>query len=515
MKEKLESFWAIPAADLMGGLETTQKGLTAGEAQARLTRFGPNSLRPAKRLTSLSLLIGQFKSPITIILLVATVLAFFLGDAVDAAIILVIILASGLLGFWQERGATNAIARLLAIVQIKSTALRDGQVVDVKVEDIVPGDIVLLNAGDVIPGDCLALDSRDLFIDEASLTGETFPVEKKEGTLPAETPLSQRTNALYMGTHVVSGTGTAVVVKTGTATEFGKISDRLKLRPPETEFEHGIRHFGFLLMEVTLILVIAIFAINVFFKRPVLEALLFALALAVGLTPQLLPAIISINLSHGASKMAQKKVIVKRLASIENFGSMNILCADKTGTLTEGTIHLHGAIDISGKDSARVLLLAYLNSIFEAGFNNPIDEAIRSVRNQDTTGYSKLDEVPYDFNRKRLTILVSKAGISTMITKGAVENILDVCSTVENVKGEVQDIGPVLDDLKHRYQDLSTTGYRTLGLAYKPADGGAVIKQTDEKDMTFLGFLVFHDPLKDSIAQTVEELKRVGVTLKI
>ena len=515
VKEELESFWAVPAADLLSGLETTEKGLTSVEAQARLARFGPNSLRPTKRFTSLSLLLGQFKSPITIILMFATVLAFFLGDAVDAAIILVIILASGLLGFWQERGATNAVAKLLAIVQIRSTVLRDGQAINVRVEDIVPGDIVQLNAGDVIPGDCLALDSRDLFVDEASLTGETFPVEKKEGILPAETPLSQRANSLYMGTHVVSGTAMAAVVKTGTSTEFGKISDRLKLRPPETEFEQGVRHFGYLLMEVTLILVIAIFAINVFFKRPVLEALLFALALAVGLTPQLLPAIISINLSHGASRMARKKVIVKRLASIENFGSMNILCADKTGTLTEGTIHLHGAIDVSGKDSAKVLLLAYLNSVFEAGFSNPIDEAIRSVHNQDIAGYSKLDEVPYDFNRKRLSILVSKSGVSTIITKGAVENILDVCSTVENVKGEVQDIGPALNDIKRRYQELSTTGYRTLGLAYKPADGGTVINQSNEKDMTFLGFLVFHDPLKESIAQTVDELKRVGVTLKI
>ncbi len=515
MKDNIESFWALPATDVMQKLQATQAGLSAVEASSRLARFGPNSLKPAKGFTTLSLLLGQFKSPIIIILLFATVLAFFLGDPVDAAIILVIIVVSGLLGFWQERGATNAVAKLLAIVQIKTTVIRDGQAVSVRLQDIVPGDIVLLKAGDVIPGDCLALDSRDLYVDEAALTGETFPVEKKTGALPVETPLSQRVNVLYTGTHVVSGTATAVVVKTGLGTEFGKISDRLKLRPPETEFEHGVRHFGYLLMEVTLVLVVAIFAINVFFKRPVLEAFLFALALAVGLTPQLLPAIISINLSHGASRMAKKKVIVKRLSSIENFGSMNVLCSDKTGTLTEGTIHLHGAIDISGKDNARVLEFAYLNSIFETGFNNPIDEAIRSVRNQDIAGYAKLDEVPYDFNRKRLTVLVSKAGVSTMITKGAVENVLAVCSNVENVKGDVQDIKPALDDLQRRYQELSTTGYRTLGLAYKPADGVQTINQEQEKDMTFLGFLVFHDPLKESIAQTVDELKRLGVTLKI
>jgi len=259
-------------------------------------------------------------------------------------LILSIVIVSGLLGFWQERGASNAVAKLLSIVQIKAAVMRDGSSKEIPVEEIVPGDIVNLNAGDVVPGDGLVQESKDLFVDEAMLTGETFPAEKTATVLPVETPMAQRINALWMGTHVVSGSATVVIVRTGKDTEFGKISERLKLRPQETEFERGIRHFGYFLMEVTLVLVVAIFAFNVYLARPVLDSFLFSLALAVGLTPQLLPAIISINLSHGAKRMAEKKVIVKRLASIENFGSMNVLCSDKTGTLTKGIVHVQSAL---------------------------------------------------------------------------------------------------------------------------------------------------------------------------
>jgi len=515
VKEEINTFWDMPVQDLMGILKTTRQGLTSQEAATRRTYYGPNLLKPENRLGPLGLLLSQFKSPITLILLFATLLAFFLGDAVDAGIILAIVLISGLLGFWQERGAANAVSRLLAMVQIRVTVLRDGKPAAIPLADIVPGDVVLLKAGDVIPGDSLIIESRNLFIDEASLTGETYPVEKSTGVLPPGAPLSERTNSLYLGTHVTSGTATAVVVATGRATEFGGIAEKLRLRPAETEFEHGIRRFGYLLMEITLLLVFAIFAINVFFKRPVLDSFLFALALAVGLTPQLLPAIISINLAHGAGKMASKKVIVKRLASIENFGSMNILCSDKTGTLTEGTVHLHEAIDISGKDNERVLLLAYLNSAMETGFANPMDEAILAAHKFNLSGYRKLDEVPYDFVRKRLSVLVEKDGTATMITKGAVENILAICSKAEDAKGKVVDSATVEGDITSRYRDLSSTGYRTLAVAYKQAGALQRMDAGQETDMTFSGFLVFHDPLKDSIKATVDDLNRAGVALKI
>ena len=330
------AFWSIPAAELLQQLQTNPQGLTNDEARKRFIRYGANLLKPKNRSNTLNLLLSQFKSPIILILIFASGLSFFLRDPVDAGIILAIVLVSGLLGFWQERGAANAIEKLLSIVQIKAEVLRDGLMSEIAVEEIVPGDIVLLKAGDVIPGDCLILESKDLFVDEASLTGETYPEDKMPGILPEETPLAQRTNTLFMGTHVVSGSAKALVVRTGKETEFGKVSERLALRPSETEFERGVRRFGYFLMEVTLLLVIIIFAVNVYLARPVLDSFLFSLALAVGLTPQLLPAIISVNLAHGAKQMALKKVIVKRLASIENFGSMNVLCSDKTGTLTEG-----------------------------------------------------------------------------------------------------------------------------------------------------------------------------------
>ena len=356
----------------------------------------------------LSLFVSQFKSPIILILIFAAGLSSFLHDPTDALIILGIIIISGLLGFWQEKGAADAVEKLLKTVQTKTKILRDNQPEEIPFEEVVPGDIVLLSAGGSIPGDCLLLESKDLFVDEATLTGETYPVEKTAGRYAGRNTLSQRTNTLFMGTHVVSGSAKAVVVLTGKECEFGKVSERLKLRPPETEFERGVRRFGYFLLEVTLVLVIAIFAVNVFLARPVLESFLFSLALAVGLTPQLLPAIISINLAHGAKRMAISKVIVRRLASIENFGSMNVLCSDKTGTLTEGKVQLHAALSADGKENEKVLLYAYLNAFYETGFINPIDEAIRTHHPFDVSSYQKLDEVPYDFIRKRLSIMVSE-----------------------------------------------------------------------------------------------------------
>ena len=351
---------------------------------------------------------------------------------------------------------------------------------EIPVEEIVPGDIVILNAGGIVPGDCLVQESKDLFVDEATLTGETYPVEKSVGVLAAATPLGQRTNALWMGTHVVSGSAQAVVVQTGKQTEFGKVSERLKLRPQETEFEHGIRQFGYFLMEVTLVLVITIFAINVYLARPVLDSFLFSLALAVGLTPQLLPAIISINLAHGAKRMAQGKVIVKRLASIENFGSMNVICSDKTGTLTEGVVRLHSALDVEGAPSEKVLLYAYLNAFYETGFTNPIDEAIRTHRQFDLSGYQKQDEIPYDFLRKRLSILVSHGDTHLMVTKGALPNVLAVCSSAETGGGALVEIAAVRERIQQHFEEFSSTGLSDAGRCV-PEYGHRIGHQQDRR----------------------------------
>ena len=336
MTNSEDCYWSLSTEEQLRRLNSSVEGLTSSEARQQLTIYGPNRLRPRRNDGSFSLLLGQFKSPITLILIGAASLSFFLHDPTDAVIILVIVLISGLLGFWQEHSAANALKKLLAIVTTKATVLRDGQEVEIPVENVVPGDVISVSAGSAIPGDCLILESKDLFVDEATLTGETYPAEKQPAVLPAETSLGHRTNSLFLGTHVVSGTAKAVVVRTARQTEFGKVSDRLQLRPPETDFEHGIRRFGYFLTEITLLLVLCIFAANVLLHRPVLESVLFSLALAVGLTPQLLPAIISVNLAHGAKRMAEENVIVRRLSSIENFGSMDVLCSDKTGTLTEG-----------------------------------------------------------------------------------------------------------------------------------------------------------------------------------
>jgi Mg2+-importing ATPase len=513
--QRPQAFWSLPAAELLAQLQTTLSGITSDEARKRLARFGSNLLTPRKRSDSLALLLAQFKSPITLILLFAAGLSFFLHEHADVLIILAIVFISGLLGFWQERGAANAIEKLLAIVQIKATVLRDGIPIEIPVEEIVPGDVVILNGGDIIPGDCLILESKDIFVDEATLTGETYPVEKSAGVLVKETPLGQRNNTLFMGTHVVSGSAKALVICTGKETEFGKVSERLKLRPPETEFERGVRRFGYFLMEITLLLVISIFAINTYMSRPVLEALLFSLALAVGLTPQLLPAIISVNLAHGAKRMAKQKVIVKRLASIENFGSMNVLCSDKTGTLTEGVVRVNSALDVEGKESEKVLFFAYLNAFFETGFTNPIDSAIRSYRKFDLSGCQKLDEVPYDFIRKKLSILVSKDNKHLMVTKGALSNVLAVCSTSETSDGMIVDIATVKERIQQCFEKNSSKGLRILGVAYRNVGSDSLITKDHEAAMTFLGFLVLFDPPKPGIAGTINQLNHLGISLKV
>jgi Mg2+-importing ATPase len=515
MRVRLTVFWSVPTEALLQELQTSPFGLTSVEAQARLARYGLNRLKPKSRTDSLTLFVGQFKSPIILILLFAAGLSLFLRDTADALIIIAIVFVSGLLGFWQERGATDAVEKLLAMVQVRAAVLRDGTEQEISVEDVVPGDVVVLNAGDVIPGDCAILESKDLFVNEAALTGETYPVEKQPGTLSSEIPLSQRTNVLFMGTHVISGTAKALVVRTATDTEFGKVSASLRLRPPETEFERGVRRFGYLLMEVTLILVISIFAINVYFARPVLESFLFSLALAVGLTPQLLPAIITINLAHGAKQMALEKVIVKRLAAIENFGSMNVLCCDKTGTLTEGLVGVHAYEDLAGEENEKILFYAYLNAFYETGFTNPIDAAIRSHHEWDLSGYQKLDEIPYDFVRKRLSVLVQKDGVNVLITKGAVPNVLEVCSAAQTADGTVVDLEAQRETIQQRFETYGSDGFRALAVACRDVGSEERITKDHEVNMTFLGFLVFTDPEKSGVADAVRELERLGISLKL
>ena len=513
-QKAFEQFWSLPPGSLMEQLGSSPAGLTSARARRRLKLYGPNRLKPSKRTDALTLFLTQFKSPLVLVLLAAAILSFFLNEPVDASIIIAIVLLSSILGFWQEKRAADAVKMLLAIVHIEALVRRDGAEKRVPVEEVVPGDVCVLSAGDLIPGDALLLTSNDLFVEEAALTGESFPAEKEAGTVVAETPLMKRTNSLFMGTHVVSGSATALVVQTGTATEFGKVSERLRSQPVETEFERGARRFGYLLTEVTLILVFVIFAITVYLKRPVIDSFLFSLAIAVGIIPELLPAIISINLALGAVKMARRKVIVKQLASIENLGSMNVLCADKTGTLTEGSVKLQSALDAEGNSSEKGMFYGYLNSFFETGFTNPIDQAMREQGHFDTSGYQKIHEIPYDFVRKRLSVLVAKDGAQVMITKGAVSSVLERCSFVELPDG-CRDTADVRPQIEHQNKSLGAGGFRTLAVAYKSVEDGRRIEKEDEVGMTFIALLVFHDPPKAGVVETLHDLGQLGISLKV
>lgn len=335
-------WWTASIKQVAQDIGSSPNGLSTAEATTRLQHYGTNTLKGKHDFGVVSLLLRQLSSPIVLILIAAAILSFIMHDATDGLIILFIVIVSELLGFWQEYRAASVMTSLQQLVAVQAEVLRDGAICKVPLEDVVPGDVVILSAGSNVPADCRLLEARDLFVNEATLTGESFPIEKMPGDLPADTPLAHRSNALFQGTHVVSGIGRALVLRTGLDTQFGAIAEQLRIRPEETDFELGVRQFGMLLIRVTLILVILIFAFNVYLHRPVLDSFLFALALAVGLTPELLPAIISVNLASGAQRMAARKVIVKRLVSIENFGSMDVLCSDKTGTLTEGKVRLDG-----------------------------------------------------------------------------------------------------------------------------------------------------------------------------
>jgi Mg2+-importing ATPase len=511
-----QPFWSLSTEEVLRSLKTGSQGLTSAEAAARLLTAGPNRLQKAQRASAWKLLGRQFASPLVLMLAFAAGLSLAVREAHDAVIILVILVASGLLGFWQEWGAAGAVRKLLAMVAVRTRVMRDGRERDLPLEEVVPGDVVLLAAGALVPADALLLESKDLFVDEAALTGETYPAEKRPGMAPADAPLARRTSALFLGTHVISGTARAVVVRTGRGTEFGKVSSRLAVCPPEPDFERGLLKFGYLLMRVTALLVLAIFAVNVFHHRPVIESFMFSLALAVGLVPELLPVIVSINLARGARRMARSKVIVKRLTAIESFGSMDVLCADKTGTLTEGTVRLQSALAVDGTASDKVLLHAYLNAAFESGFANPIDQAIRDYQTLDISGWRKLDECPYDFIRKRLSVLVERDGNRLLVTKGALAQVLEICSRAETAAGEVP-IESVRAAVEARFAELSESGLRTLGVAVRtmPADAPAAAGREQEAEMTFLGFLAFFDPPKAEIGRTLADFAAAGIGFKV
>jgi Mg2+-importing ATPase len=514
------TYWSLAPEQLLSALHASRSGLQPSDAEQRLKQYGLNTIRAQQQATALRLLLSQFKSPLVLILIFAAIVSGFVGEWVDASIVLAIVLGSTILGFVQEYTASNAVAKLRSQVTIKSSLLRGGQPQMLPSEQVVPGDVVVLSAGSLIPADGIVLEANDFFVNQAVLTGETFPVEKKPATVPANASLAERTNCVFMGTSAGSGTARVLIVQTGKATVFGQVAERLRLRPPETEFERGIRHFGILLTQVMLVMVVIVLAVNVFLAKPLLDSLLFSLALAVGLTPELLPAIISITLSHGAQEMAKRGVIVRRLNSIENFGSMDVLCTDKTGTLTEGVVRLDGALDTQGQPSESILRYAYLNAHFQTGLNNPLDEAIQAAAQKaglDISAEQKVDEIPYDFVRKRLSVVAANAkGERTLIAKGALDNILSICTSLQSGDGAHPLDATTRAEIEKRYSDWSEKGFRVLGLATKPVDGRPeAYSRIDENTLIFAGFLLFFDPPKADVQQVIVDLAKRGVQLKI
>lgn len=510
--DRVRAFWAGSAADALREVAGTEAGLDSAEAARRLAQHGRNEVQVGRR-RGWRLLLAQFTSPIILILVAATVLSMAVGDLTDGVIILAIIVASGGLGFWQEHAAGRAVDALQARVRVTATLRRDGREVAVPVSEVVPGDVVVLAAGEVVPADCRVLTAERLQVDQAALTGEAFPVEKNPDPVPADTGLAARSDALWMGTHVVSGTGRAVVMRTGRATAFATVAARTGARTAATGFQRGLTRFGLLLVRIMVVLLAAILAANLLLGRPVVDALLFSLALAVGVTPQMLPAIVAVSLSAGARMMAAHRVVVKRLEAIEDFGAMTVLLTDKTGTLTTGAVALTGCLNLDGEPDERVARLARFNAGLQRGFPNPLDTAIMAGQ-PPADERARVAEAAYDFTRKRLSLLVEAEGTRLLITKGAFSSVLDVCASARTGQGTVP-IDQVRDQVRRRFAERSAAGDRVLGLAVREMPGATTASATDETGMTLVGLLTFQDPPKSDAADAIGRLAEVGVSVRL
>lgn len=515
-----EEIASLSSEEVVKYFNTSQNGLSSEQAAERLEYYGPNELAHQHKHSAIKEFLLHFKSPFVIILLIAGIVSGFLGEIANTIIILVIIFVSVILGYYQENKAEKAAQLLKQKVTSTATVIRDSIKQEIKFPEIVPGDIIYLSAGDIAPADARVISAKDLFINQSALTGESFPVEKISGAIKGkQNSTSEWNNYCFMGTSVVSGSATAVVVKTGGATEYGKIAKKLMEKTPETEFERGIKGFGFLIMQVTFLLVIFVF-MTISLRNPtemgVIEALLFAVALAVGLTPELLPMIITINLSRGAMAMSKKGVIVKRLSAIENFGSMNVLCTDKTGTLTENRIKLVLNVNLEGEEDKKVFLNSFLNSNFQTGLKSPLDEAILKHKEIDVSKYNKIDEVPFDFIRRRVSVVVEELGQRFFVAKGAPEEIMKVCSYYEQ-REVIADLNEEAQkNILQKYDEYSARGLRVLGVAYKRLkEEKKTYSINDEVDMIFLGFVAFLDPPKETAKQSLQLLTRAGIELKI
>jgi Mg2+-importing ATPase len=500
-------------------MPSSDEGLSGDEAARRLALYGPNEAAPVRRLSAVVQLFRLFANPLVIILLVASAIAASLGQHVDALIIVTMVALGVAINFWQSFRSQQAAEQLRSSVIPTATVRRDGAWLETPLRNVVPGDVFRLSAGDLVPADARLLESRDLSVQQSMLTGESLPADKEASATAAEGTTDPNAPYLvFLGTSVVSGTGTALAVATGPKTMFGEIAVRLRTRPPETEFEHGLRRFSLLILRTTVVLVLFILLVSIAFKHDAFESLLFAVALGVGLTPEFLPMISSVTLTQGALRMARDQVIVKHLPAIQNFGSIDVLCSDKTGTLTAGIMQFDRAADPIGAPSPRPLTLAYINGRFETGIRSPLDAALLRQAAADVTGYRKIDEIPFDFERRRLSVVVEApeaAGRHLLITKGAPEPLLALATAFE-AGGQVL---PFDAATRHRcgtvHERASADGLRVLAVAYRWFEPRAGYTRADETDLVLAGFVSFADPVLPDVADVLAELERDGVTVKI
>lgn len=510
------AFWSRSPEQLFAALQSSAQGLGQAVARERLVASGPNTIQGQSADGAAKLLLKQFSSPLVLILLFGALLSFGLHDVSDGVIILVIVVGSALLSFWQEARASQAVAALKSRLALTSTVIRSAKQMTVPAADLVPGDVILLSAGNLIPADGMILDANDFMVTQAALTGESLPVEKRPGTVAAAAVIADRTNSVFAGSSVRSGTARVLVSRTGRKTEFGNIAARLEQAEPETDFGRGVRHFGMMLLKAMFLIVTFVLATNQLLGRPFVESMLFAVALAVGLSPELLPAIVTVTLSTGARHLAEGGVIVRRLEAMESFGCMNVLCTDKTGTITTGEVALSDATDAFGKSSAVVRRFAFINAALQTGIANPLDQALVSAGHDLTTAdVKKVDEIPYDFQRRRLTIVIDDAGKRLMLTKGAFAEVLAVCSSVDGGDGPIPLTSATRAKLESYFKAEGQDGFRVLALATKQVDAKLDYSAVDETGLVFGGFLLFLDPPKQSAERALDDLRGAGIATKI
>lgn len=529
MQQNLNVLSALGPSQALQELGSSLQGLPEAEARKRLDIYGSNKIITKSYRSPIFEALSHSTNPLVIILIIAALISFFTGSPINAAIILIVVSISVALDFFQTHRSLIAAQKLQQHVAIKTTVRRNGSEFNLPCSDLVPGDVICLAAGDIVPADCLLLQSKDLHVQQAALTGESLPIEKEATTTSTrlKNPI-EAINAIFSGSSIVSGHAIALVLITGKDTLFGQIAQSLSSTPPQTEFEKGILRFGFFIMRTVIFLILFVFLVNIYLKHPALESLLFSIALAVGLTPEFLPMITTVTLTAGALNMAKQKVIVKNLAAIQNFGSIDILCSDKTGTLTQGEMTLEKYMTIFGEKSEYVLLLAYLSSLFGTNIENPLDNALLNksgINPLDAAilhhehparqGYVKIDEIPFDFERRRSSIVVDKEGIRFIITKGAPENIINICTKYKTDKGEKPLDDQTIKQALDYFHLLSQEGYRVLAIAYSPTAAKESYKINDEKDLILVGFLAFFDPPLEDAKETIAKLNQAGVKVKI